>query len=767
MLVTIAAAACCALGQPLAAPGEGKRYDGDKVVTVIVKDDRMHRSVLGLSEGLWGCAESRPGVPMQLLVSPEAIKALDDLGVTYIVEIDNVQRMLDAENARLADEARKEGVPPLRGELPGTYFDDYRTSQQISDYMNALMALRPDLVTRQAIGTSLEGREIYAIRVTAPGGGPKPIILMNAVQHAREWITGSTGSYIMDQLVRNPDADPRIDALVNDFEIILVPVLNPDGYAYTWSNDRMWRKNRRPPPDTSGCYGVDNNRNWGAFWGSGDGSSGQACSETYRGTGAFSEPENQAMRDFTLTLPGVVAYIDIHCYGRHILSPWGYRQAPPENIAELYDEFNNGLMERISAVNGIRWRGGPTYANLYSVSGGSKDWYLSDRGVMGWVWELRDEGSFVLPPSNILPAAREVFAGVLELGDLIREYTLHVRFMGPGRAARTSSTGPTPLRFVLMRGVSEPSTDSDTTRLWCRVGRVGAFTQATLTLGEGGVRSGELPAAPCGAVVQYYIEGATAAGTPYLNPSGGAAAPYEATVSDPEMFAAFDMETPAGWSGWSHGEPNGTAAQPEYAQQGVNCWVTSNSSLPGSRLDANDVDGLMRHTSNAINLAGRTNVTVSYWRWYSANIGAGPNLDPLLVEVSSTGVTGSYVTAETVGPGGPEARRGWFEHSFLLNTFITPTSQTRLRFSANDNAPDTYMEAAVDNVSIFRERCAAPCPGDWTRNGVVDAADVAELISAWFEDQVNGTLVSDFDRNGISNSTDVGEFINAWFTPCL
>jgi len=763
MLVTMTTAlACAAISQPLAEPGQAVRYDGDKVVTVVVQDEKMRRAVLTLSEGLWGCAE--PGLgPVQVHVTAQGLAALDDLGLAYIVEIDNVQTLIDAENARLADAARGDGRGQ-RGELPGTYFDDYRTNEQISEYMNALAALRPDLVTRQPIGQSTDGREIYAIRVTAPGQGPKPIILMNSLQHAREWITGATGSYIIDRLVRNPDVDPRIDALLNDFEIILVPVLNPDGYAWTWSNDRMWRKNRRPAPVGSSCMGVDNNRNWGAFWGLVNGSSGEPCGETYRGVAPFSEPENQAMRDFATAHPRIVSYVDIHSYGRHILSSYGHQQAPPEHVSEVLDDLNNRLMAAISAVNGPRWRGGPTFSNLYAVSGGSKDWFFADRAVLGWVWELGDESSFVLPPTAIMPSGREILAGVLTLGDLVREHALRVRFAGPGRPARVAAGVPTPVQLMVSRGVSEP--DLSATRLWYRLGRVGAFTQAALTAGDGGSLIGQLPAAPCGAVMQYYVEAATTAGGVFTSPRAGANEPFEAAVSNADVYASWDMETPAGWNGWAQGEPNGTAAQPDHAQQGVQCWMTGNSTLPGGALSSNDVDGAaaVRLTSGPINLAGRSNVTVSYWRWFCANIGSGPNIDVLVVEASPNGVT--WHPVETVGPGGPQARRGWFERSFRLDAIFVPTSQTRIRFSTSDTGGDTFVEAALDNVRIYSERCAAPCAGDWTRDGVVDAGDVAELINAWFADQADGTLHADFDGNGVSNSTDVSDFINAWFVPC-
>lgn len=62
----------------------------------------------------------------------------------------------------------------------------------------------------------------------------------------------------------------------------MAPLLNPDGYEYSHTNDRMWRKNRSPPPSGSSCWGVDLNRNWDVIgFGLGVVSS-NPCSETYK-----------------------------------------------------------------------------------------------------------------------------------------------------------------------------------------------------------------------------------------------------------------------------------------------------------------------------------------------------------------------------------------------------------------------------------------------------------------------------------------------------
>lgn len=109
--------------------------------------------------------------------------------------------------------------------------------------------------------------------------------------------------------------------------VVLVPMANPDGYEFSHTTDRMWRKNRRETPD-SACRGVDLNRNWAKAWGS-SGSSGDPCSDTYRGVEAFSEPETQALRDLALAwMERISLYLSFHSYGNFVLHPWSYSESP-------------------------------------------------------------------------------------------------------------------------------------------------------------------------------------------------------------------------------------------------------------------------------------------------------------------------------------------------------------------------------------------------------------------------------------------------------
>lgn len=110
--------------------------------------------------------------------------------------------------------------------------------------------------------------------------------------HAREWISPASVTYIISQLVENRDEHA---AYTTGIDYYILPLFNPDGYEYTHTVDRLWRKNRRR---SLGCVGVDLNRNWGYHWGGAI--SNRYCTDNYGGISAFSEPETRAVSQFVL-----------------------------------------------------------------------------------------------------------------------------------------------------------------------------------------------------------------------------------------------------------------------------------------------------------------------------------------------------------------------------------------------------------------------------------------------------------------------------------
>lgn len=166
--------------------------------------------------------------------------------------------------------------------------------------------------------------QVKMLRInTTPASLAKPGLLLLAGQHAREWVPPIALLEFAEQLLRTytpGSAVPEvqsINALVEGLDIFLIPASNPDGINYSHNDVAMWRKNRRPPPAASTCPGVDVNRNYGVYFGDA-GSSGDACSEAYRGGAAFSEPESRNLLHVLEQYPNILTAVDCHSFGEEL-----------------------------------------------------------------------------------------------------------------------------------------------------------------------------------------------------------------------------------------------------------------------------------------------------------------------------------------------------------------------------------------------------------------------------------------------------------------
>ncbi len=177
-------------------------------------------------------------------------------------------------------------------------------------------------VSVDTVGRSYEGRPILAVKVGARGDSPtRANVLFLATHHAREWAATEMALRLIRQLATATDA--RTDSLIAARDIWIVPVVNPDGYEFTFTSDRLWRKNRRPM--AGGAIGVDLNRNHSVSWGLDNvGSSPNATSEIYRGPSAASEPEVSALQAWHARHPPAIS-ITYHTYAGLLLFPPGAR----------------------------------------------------------------------------------------------------------------------------------------------------------------------------------------------------------------------------------------------------------------------------------------------------------------------------------------------------------------------------------------------------------------------------------------------------------
>jgi hypothetical protein len=338
---------------------------------------------------------------LDIRVSPSQFIDLQLAGFGFEVLVDDCQKLIDNEMAPYNAQAG--------------FFDNYHNLTEVYAYLDQLAGQRPDLASVMSIGNSLNGNPIKIIRITGPGGSNKPEVFYHATIHAREWITTPIPCYIANYLLTNYDTDPNVKKLVDRVVWNLAPCVNPDGYNYTWSTDRLWRKNRRN--NGGGSYGVDLNRNFGNHWG-GEGSSGNKDSETYRGTAAFSEPEAQVLRDFVANRPTMKAHLDLHSYGQYLMWSWGWTSATcPDHTT--YQTVATQMRTLTKNVHNKTYTIGPVYTTIYPASGITIDWFYGNEGLWSLTYECRGGGfyGFDPPASEIVPQCEELLPAIMYFTD--------------------------------------------------------------------------------------------------------------------------------------------------------------------------------------------------------------------------------------------------------------------------------------------------------------------------------------------------------------
>ena len=221
-------------------------------------------------------------------------------------------------------------IPPTKG----WDFSTYSNWTQMDYWVNNIIAVEgaDEGVTVEVIGTTYEGRNLYAFEIPATNPDynewKQGTIVIQCGLHAREWITPKFCEYFTHSVIWGSYQHLRENA-----NIMILPLMNPDGYAYTFlgANERGWRKNRAGSDTLAeSCIGVDLNRNTDARWEIGDGAALSQCSgaHTYRGTSVDSELETIARRDYMNSKfaeggtndrediwIGVDAFLDIHSIG--------------------------------------------------------------------------------------------------------------------------------------------------------------------------------------------------------------------------------------------------------------------------------------------------------------------------------------------------------------------------------------------------------------------------------------------------------------------
>jgi len=335
----------------------------------------------------------------------------------------------------------------------------------IKDQLRTIAATYPKITQVKTFGHSIQNRPMMAMKLTNEKLGKKdgkPQVLIVATHHAREWVATEMSMRLIKYLTTNYGSDARVTDLLDNVEIWIVPVGNPDGYQYTFTNERLWRKNLR---DNNGdgqitiADGVDINRNFPNHWGLDDeGSSPVWSSETYRGTAPNSEPETQALMDLIRENDFKFA-LSYHTYGNLILYPWGWQVSTPSLddpifVAQSGTDSNPAIFDSLLDQG---YNPGVS-ADLYTTNGEFTDWAYGELGIPAYTVELTDFFGFTFPDDEDM--VQTVFEDNLEFALSMAESAIDpanpVSPVGlPAQDAYhnpvTTSTGPNQMIEVLAR----------------------------------------------------------------------------------------------------------------------------------------------------------------------------------------------------------------------------------------------------------------------------------------------------------------------------
>ncbi|MBZ0274480.1 zinc carboxypeptidase [bacterium] len=279
---------------------------------------------------------------------------------------------------------------------------DYHDESEVNAALDQLALDHPDIVHLFSIGTSVEGRDLRAVRVSdnaATYESGEPAVFFGAEYHAREYVSVEVPLDFLNRLVTGYGVDEFVTYLINEREIYVVPRVNPDGHTYdVEANQAWWRKNRVTTGNPV-CKGVDLNRNFASGFGGDPGSSGDPCQEIYRGPSAFSEPETAAVRDFLLAYDNVTLSVDLHTYGGLILYPWSKSF---EDIIEPDHTIHRNAALRMAGES--NYTAQPS-SDLYISAGTACDWAYDVAGKVAFTYEMTGEfgGGDFYPNDNILP----------------------------------------------------------------------------------------------------------------------------------------------------------------------------------------------------------------------------------------------------------------------------------------------------------------------------------------------------------------------------
>ncbi len=306
---------------------------------------------------------------------------------------------------------------------------EYHDYAEMASELKAIAQAAPGLASVFSIGKTVQGRDILALRLNTDASGTapsaKPGAVFTGTIHAREHLSTEVALLLGRFLVEKKD-DPKVRELLGTRDVYILPMINPDGAEFDISTGEYQWHRKNMSRNSDGSTGVDLNRNYGYLWG-GAGSSGSPWSDTYRGPGAFSEPESKAFKSFLEGRRNVKTLISYHSYGELVLYPWGGSDSDVPDAKDL--AAYKALAAEMGKLTGYAPQ---KSSDLYVATGDATDWTYAALGIFSFTIELGGGGFY--PGSGIIgPAAKANLKAALYLLGLSDD---------PRRAARAAAPGP-------------------------------------------------------------------------------------------------------------------------------------------------------------------------------------------------------------------------------------------------------------------------------------------------------------------------------------
>jgi murein tripeptide amidase MpaA len=714
------------------------QYDGISIVHTHIENQKQLNTLRDLGARSLDCFDHKGLTPM--LFDDSIIEFAKKMNIEFEVLETNIDSyILKYEQSR--EEARMRGL--------GGWYSDFKTWNEVNTRLNQVEQMYPNIASVFTVGVTHEGRNIQGIRITAPGDSTgRKQVLWNGCQHAREWVAVMVPMYIIDALVDGWNVDSEITTILESTEIIIVPIVNPDGYEFTYApnGDRFWRKNRRN--NSGSCEGVDLNRNWGFAWNGGDSTSTNTCSDVYVGPNAFSEPEAQAMRDLVVSLPNLVAHIDFHSYSQLVLEPWASSNNTPPRV-DIVKALSGDISDAILGVHGEMYVAGTGGDLLYLADGVFPDW-VTDRGALSYTVELRPTGSpgFDLPPDEILPTCEENLAGAMAMLRFIQN---SVSFSFPNGIPGFGLAGEMQTLPITIEPVFEEVLLENTATLHVRYGSNGPFAPRPIQHDSGTQYTAQIPISTCGVNSEYWISIESTDGETHRYPLGEEVM----QVGVATEIQNWNMDTNPNWqtSGlWSWGAPTGGGGQ--YGNPDPTSGATGQYVF-GYNLQGDYENNLAeKHlVTPTINVSNQQNIQLQFDRYLNVE---QPAYDHASISVRADG--GSWSTLWTNTSVIEDSQ--WVSVSYDLSQTIGSAQTVEIRWTMGTT--DTswrYSGWNIDDVQLLAMSNTA-VQGDVNCDGVVDVSDLLNIISNWgFCDGICG---SDIVPDGTINVSDLLQVIGNW-----